>query len=51
LAEVHVFGLSMDRRGAVAGDALADMPFAGVLGMLIAERWELPTADGAEVFL
>lgn len=50
LAEVHVLGLTVDRRGAVAGDALADVRFAGVLGMLIAERREPSGTDGAKVF-
>lgn len=49
LAEVHVLGLTVDRRGAVAGDALADVRFAGVLGMLIAERREQSGTDGAKV--
>jgi hypothetical protein len=45
-----VLGLTVDRRGAVAGDALADVRFAGVLGMLIAERREQSCTDGAKVF-
>lgn len=40
-----------NRRGTVASDALADVLLPVVLGMLIAEHGEPPSADGAEVFL